>query len=679
MNAPLTMIESVTDEDIDWVCRLMKLDSLDVPRRDFLKSLNTVDVSACPGSGKTTLVVAKLAILARNWRSNTRGICVLSHTNVAREEIEHRLGRTDVGQRLLSYPHFIGTIHGFVTRFLTQPWVRSAGYPFTAMDNLITARVRRSALTNTEYRSLNYFLEQRKQSFDNLRLGSPDFLVRLLDPRTDETKDFPAGPDAPTHLIAKKALQHSTARGFFCYDETFVLGEALLAQQADVPGMLCHRFPFVLIDEMQDTSTQQNSLLLRLFPRDSERLCVQRVGDPNQAIFEGGTRPIADRFPDMDRCIGIANSFRFDASIAALAAPFAHAPVMPAGLKGVRATDASGHGLPHTIFVFPDDDASMVLDAFGRHVLACAPPALIGTSAIAAIGAVHKPFEDVLPGHRHYPKTVPHYWAGYQPHAGKQAYHPRTLVEYFHSARAITRNGGPVHQAIDGVAFGVIHLANLLAGVAHVKAPARRHLHIEQQLRDDSEVRAIYRDAVTRFLIDRETLTRDQWVVLCPRLKMLGATLSGADPDTTVADDFLTWRDAAVLPIVDFQAQTRAAATNIYQYAEGNSSVNIRLGSIHLAKGQTHLATLVLETFSHSHFLDDLMPWLLGKNQNGVKCKTDKATQRLLQVYVAMTRPTHLLCMALRRGSFGSDDEYAAGQEKLTARGWRIQELRTPT
>ena len=76
--------------------------------------------------------------------------------------------------------------------------------------------------------------------------------------------------------------------------------------------------------------------------------------------------------------------------------------------------EVPGQGLPHTIFVFPDNDASAVLDAFGRHVLATLPPALIGTSAVTAIGAVHKPFEDVGPDHHHYPKTVAHYWAGYQ-------------------------------------------------------------------------------------------------------------------------------------------------------------------------------------------------------------------------------------------------------------------------
>ena len=121
MTAAMNLLDPVSEADIDWVCELMKLGPLDAERREFLKSVSTVDVSACPGSGKTTLVVAKLAILTRKWKSSTRGICVLSHTNVAREEIEHRLGKTEIGQRLLSYPHFIDTIHGFVNRFLAIP------------------------------------------------------------------------------------------------------------------------------------------------------------------------------------------------------------------------------------------------------------------------------------------------------------------------------------------------------------------------------------------------------------------------------------------------------------------------------------------------------------------------------------------------------------------------------
>ena len=669
MTEPVNLIDAVTDDDIDWICQLMKLRPLDVPRQEFLKSFATVDVSACPGSGKTTLVVAKLAILARKWTSNTRGICVLSHTNVAREEIEHRLGSTDVGQRLLSYPHFIDTIHGFVNRFLATPWLLSAGYRVAAIDNDLATRVRRRHLGEKDYRRLNRFLEKKFKSFDSLRIGTADFAAPLADGA------FPGGPHTDMYKLAASALRYAAEQGYFCYDEIFVLGEALLKQQPALPSILQQRFPFVLIDEMQDTSEQQNNFLRSLFPRASNSVCIQRVGDPNQAIFEGSIQPVVDAFPDPANCLGIADSFRFDASIAALATPFAYLPVQPVGLNGLRATDVPGQGLPHTIFVFPDNDASLVLDAFGRHVLASLPLPLIEKSAVTAIGAVHKLFVDVGSDHKHYPKTVAHYWVGYQPAASRQVYRPRTLAEYILAAQTVARSGGPLYECVDSVAFGMTYLGNLLAGTTQLKARRRQHVQIEDRLSVADEARTIYRSVLTRFLIDREALTRTSWVTLCPSLKLLGATLGGGDVHSSAANDFLSWRETVHLPQNTDQNQVNATAPNSYRCNHGGASVDIQLSSIHVAKGQTHSATLVLETFNQSHFLHSLMPWLLGKHQNGTKCNTDKAAQRLMQIYVAMTRPTHLLCLALRKDSLGSGTAYSTNQEKLIACGWRIEHL----
>jgi len=669
MIAPSDLIGPITDEDIEWACGLLKLQALDAQRRAFLKSLTTLDVSACPGSGKTTLVVAKLAILARKWRSTTRGICILSHTNVAREEISHRLGNTDVGSRLLGYPHFIDTIHGFVNRFLAIPWLLSAGYRVAAIDNDLTTRVRRRHLNPVDYSTLNGFLEKKFTSFDSLRLGSTNFATPLAN------TSFPSGAHTKMYQLAASALQHAAEQGYFCYDEIFLLGEALLAQQPSLPSILQNRFPFVVVDEMQDTSEQQNAFLRRLFPRDVPAVCIQRVGDPNQAIFEGGTEPVADAFPDDIRYVSIADSFRFDASIGALANTFAYFPVQPSGLMGVRPTAVPGQGLPHTIFVFPDNDASGVLDAFGKHVLATLPASLIASSAVTAVGAVHKPFPDMKAGHKHYPKTVAHYWAGYQPGAGRPAYRPRTLAEALLAAQALASSGGPLHQCVDGVASALAHLANLQAGTTQLRSSSRPHLQVEKRLADTDEARAVYRSLLVRFVIGREPLSEALWAQLCPELRMLGAALAGGDANALIANDFMAWPAAGPAAPPAGPNQAPLAAVNSYRYVHGNASVDIRLGSIHMAKGQTHSATLVLETFNQTHFLHGLMPWLTGQHQNGAKCASDRAMQRLLQVYVAMTRPTHLLCLAFRQSSLGGGKELAANQEKLMARGWQIQHL----
>ncbi len=143
----------ITDEDIRTAANYLglKADAFSGPKGDderakALKTLETKDIAACPGSGKTTLLVAKLAILSMKWEYCGRGICVLSHTNVARNEIESRLGHTAAGRRLLGYPHFIGTIHSFINEFLAIPWLNSLNFSIKMIDTDIALNRRWNAL-----------------------------------------------------------------------------------------------------------------------------------------------------------------------------------------------------------------------------------------------------------------------------------------------------------------------------------------------------------------------------------------------------------------------------------------------------------------------------------------------------------------------------------------------------
>ena len=333
MTDTLSPIPEITEEDVQWVIALMRLEGIDAPRRAFLTSGFTLDVSACPGSGKTTLIVAKLAILARKWPYRTKGICVLSHTNSAREEIERGLGTTVVGQRLLSYPHFIDTIHAFANRFLALPWLNSNGYPSPTIDNDVTTAHRRGCLTKDEYWTVQSYLAKKHTGFDSLRICGRDLRFDIAG------RPFPAGVGADSFKFSKRAIEMSARAGYFCYDELFVWARALVEDFPDAPVWLTRRFPLVIVDEMQDTFDNQSRILHTVFGRTSPHLIVQRVGDPNQAIFEGGDSlpNQSDPFPDPgpDRCLCIPNSYRFGPEIAALASPFAVRPVGLNGLSGI--------------------------------------------------------------------------------------------------------------------------------------------------------------------------------------------------------------------------------------------------------------------------------------------------------------------------------------------------------
>jgi hypothetical protein len=82
---------------------------------------------------------------------------------------------------------------------------------------------------------------------------------------------------------------------------------------------------------------------------------------------------------------------------------------------------------------------------------------------------------------------------------------------------------------------------------------------------------------------------------------------------------------------------------------------------------------LVLDSFFYKHHLSELKPWILGERTGGLKKKLrgkpelegSRMLGRLKLHYVAMTRPSHLLCLAMRRDAF-IDGEL----ESLEEQGW---------
>jgi DNA helicase-2/ATP-dependent DNA helicase PcrA len=77
-------------------------------------------VAACPGSGKTRVLVERARALLTD-RTTHRGIALLSFTTAAVSELEQRL-RTQGLLPTPPFPHFIGTFDAFLWQFLIAPF-----------------------------------------------------------------------------------------------------------------------------------------------------------------------------------------------------------------------------------------------------------------------------------------------------------------------------------------------------------------------------------------------------------------------------------------------------------------------------------------------------------------------------------------------------------------------------
>jgi hypothetical protein len=155
------------------------------------------------------------------------------------------------------------------------------------------------------------------------------------------------------------------------------------------------------------------------------------------------------------------------------------------------------------------------------------------------------------------------------------------------------------------------------------------------------------------------------------QIRRIAETISGGHLNPQSANSFMRWHGIDREPLPEPVATK--CRDNIYRYTEGNETVHIRVGSIHSVKGETHAATLVLETYWHDHNLHSILDWLCNERR-GCSNVGVRIRNRLKIHYVAMTRPSHLLCLAMKKTSIENTDGNANMElcEKLINLGWRL-------
>jgi hypothetical protein len=396
---------------------------------------------------------------------------------------------------------------------------------------------------------------------------------------------------------------------------------------------------------------------------------TQRFGDPNQAIYDffGGTGATTDPFPSRDVARkDLPSSHRFGQKIADLADPLG---LTPYGLKGHGPKKPLASGSPdakHTIFLFDDKGIGKMLDAYAELLMETFSQQELTEGTFTAIGQVHRPEKD-----DHKPRHVGHYWPAYDPRLTRADPTPETLLGYIVAGQAKAGVAGEAHVAVDKMAEGILRLAGMAGG--GLPRRMHRHRHSMSLLEEHTDVRQQYQDLIATFAEKREAVTEDVWNSRWSRIAQeVAETISGVSLKSAEADTFLKWQETSVRTTKADSSSKRG--NNVYRYANGEKAVAIRVGSIHSAKGETHTATLVLETYWYTHNLESLLPWLAGSKTGG-SSTSGQQDSRLKVHYVAMTRPTHLLCLAMKRSSVDTNNDLV---QKLTARGWVIQDVDSP-
>lgn len=228
-------------------------------------------VLAGAGSGKTRVLVSRIAWLMEHEHLNPHAILAVTFTNKAAGEMRSRLST------MLNTPVqglWVGTFHGLCHRLLRRHY-QQAKLPeqFHILDSDDQARMIKRAIT-----SLNLDIEQwpvkQSQSFINARKDEGI--------RAQHVNALSYGPTKTLVAIYRAYEQACHTAGVIDFAELLLRTHELLRDNPDILAHYRQRFQAILVDEFQDTNTIQYAWIRLLA---GEHAAVLAVGDDDQSIY----------------------------------------------------------------------------------------------------------------------------------------------------------------------------------------------------------------------------------------------------------------------------------------------------------------------------------------------------------------------------------------------------------
>lgn len=629
----------ISDDEIHAVEKLLLPDGCEFPEdaRNVIRCWESKDVAACPGSGKTTVLLAKLKLLAdRMPLDNGSGICVLSHTNVAVNEIKEKMA--DYAGKLMSYPNYIGTIQSFIDKFVTIPYLkRKLGKSVQPVDDRTYAEHLYRIVNSRKYSTLAGLVRNNYESASSHFKDKVDYIDALW-LRNDgalcvrNRKNALAGSDRPSTQQYRSALQEMlTEEGLIKYTDAFQYAEEAVNElTSDYTDLFSSRFQYVFIDEYQDCNKMQRDALEKLF--NSKRCCVFHVGDSDQAIYKSDNEEEHDWQPQ-EHCLSLEQSNRYGQEIADV--------LRPLRVSQQAITASHGYvGYRPVLLIYDMNTISSIKDEF---VLQLDAHGLTDAKGIyKAIGHRRNNASKGI--------TIGSYWDGFDSNRKNSS-----TFRYWSAIDEICNelNAGRIDHADQT-------LRNLICRIFHYSHIVNSKTNREYSLSTlktilDEDCFDIYRESLLSMTemkeLSRATVS-DAFEKLIESLR-LQASLTQQDIMSGLPKHFMENPSTEIVREIDYNV-----------YVEPYRGRRIQFDTIHGVKGETHDATLYLETeHKRSSDIVRILPYLDGKV--GHTALYDYSRKL---AYVGFSRPRYLLCLAVKESTFEKNKNVFQGWDILYTR-----------
>lgn len=617
---------NITEEDIAFVEKHFGF-RFNEGQKKIIRFWNSTDIQACPGSGKTTTLAAKLIILTNKIpKSFKQGICIITHTNVAVEEIKHKLG--SYSSFYSNYPNHFGTIQSVVDKFFTIPAFKNE---FKQSPNIIDTETYCKEIN--KFRSLNGtalflsangideigYLSYNKNNFDISK--SINDVEAFNIPRISPEKM------ATHYQRIKNAKDKLFEGGYIKYEEAYSLAFKYLRENSNLNELFSMRFPFVFIDEMQDMETHQSELISLLC--DNTPAIVQKIGDINQSIYNYSSHDIQNEWkPKINADLQLTESTRVSENIATLIKDICISPQEMSGWN-------NPNPLNPTIIVFDNDSILNVKDKFGELLI------LNGMQK----GGICKAIGARLSDSR---LNINSYWNEFNRVSGKKDFsNISSFLENIKLLFSKSKNVKELRNSFLNVLCKCLKLCK-------IKNPVSDYYFTPFTL---SQYLNLLSDVS---LTDSLNLKLSNWVASCSDIAFLKSdienytvtliALLGGQVNAELKDFFTN---------SEIEIAGKKFDNRVYSFSIDGQKIDIHFDTIHGVKGETHQATLYLETFNYTFDIGNkILDFIISTEKQKIKQRKDGSFKRRLPLaYVAMTRATHFICLAVHKDRFTENYE----------------------
>lgn len=566
---------------------------------EVIRATGNLAIRACPGSGKTRIVGTRFAYEIVNWDKTRGGIAALSFTNVALEEIADQLEGLGL-PRLVSFPHFLGTLNSFVDQFIFLPYghLVMGGTPISRRPELVLDH-------NRHWISRRFPLPGsfKNYSICDFHYDSDGSLVWIGSPA-----QYAPPPANPTTAAGTKArMAHA---GFATHTDAMYWALKVLEGYPQIAHAVAARFPEIIVDEFQDTSEVQLAILWRLHKTGLSTLVF--IGDPDQSIYEFHHANPGALLSLMSEKgwipFNLRHNFRSSQSICNVSYKFSSLP-QPDQASG----DCRDCSIPSMVKVYPDRDIATLPATFQR---------LISDYGLdhkrSAILTLKNSNVDRLSGAktpRSFPSTVN--WV------------TRRLIEAAHA-----RDNGRMQEALETTGYCMLDIG---FGVSNY-GPNRSAL--------GSIPYRYWKQGCYKLLS-----------ALPPTNLELAKWLSEAKSVVATLLEEKCWPCCSSLGRRFPQPRSADSNKPTHSFlANGAQLTNIAVKTIHGAKGETHDATMVVASpVLKGQGKSDVLDWFHSLDSNGLRPETVR------RAYVAMTRPRRLLVVAVPESAWGKCRQHFIG------------------